>query len=469
MPGLASVKDLKTDKPIAVKSAPKPSLVQRYNPLSETNIARRKDRENGSGLMTAQTPISETDMQPFMAEYEKTVDKVVGMIDKSMQFISTEFGAGLHALTQQNVADSVERVASAVTNVQRTKELVEVMTRNLEAQKVFADEMSKIRLAARSKDITVLIDALLKFAKFFDTELWSSFNKITEDVFEKTGFAFGKFTRSYHLQWMQLLKNEFVQSIMSAVGQAAKSLQDYVPMRDLLEKKRQEIEATVGDNKALEAIWAEGSSLYQEYLAATKTINRLEMKLRESQANTFTGQTISETDLRDAVAQANKLDQKIKEVEIRYNAAAEATLAASRTAQNARLPLHALALHVQSVAAFMIYSGEFIQNTATHFAVYKLLNITRTAKMLSKQGLKAAAMPHVGKAVKELNEEQTYTIDMPRNGDDNLYVKHENTGMQHTIPVDGGVVYDASGKPVITAEEVRKDEKGYQHLRIDNV
>lgn len=466
MSSLASIKDLENRPPIA---QPKSSALARLNPLSAANIERRKSRENGSGLMTAQTPISDADMKPFMAQYQKTADQVIGTIDKNLQFISNEFGGGLYALTSKAVEENVERIAHAATNMQRTKELVEVMSRNLDAHKIFADEMSKIRLAAKSKDINVLIDALLKFAKFFDTSLWSTYNKITEKVYDKTGFAVGEFTRDFHLQWMQLLQIEFVQSIMRAVGEAAKSLQSYVAMRDALAEKRIEIENKIDENKALESIWAEGEALYREYQNAMQMIDRLEQKLRESQANTFTGGTISETELKEAVALANRLDQKIKEVEIRYNTAAEATLAASRTAQQARLPLHALALHVQSVAAFVIYSGEFVQNTATHFAVYKLLNITRDAKMLKHQGLKAAAMPHVGKAVKELNKEQTYTVDIPHSGSDTMDVHHVNTGMQHKIPVHGGVVYDATGRPVITSEEVGKDEKGYQHLKLDNI
>lgn len=467
MSSLASIKDLENKLPQAAQ--PKSSALARLNPLSTANIERRRSRENGSGLMTAQTPISDADMRPFMAQYQKTADQVIETINQNLQFISSEFGGGLYALTSKAVEESVERIAHTVTNMQRTRELVEAMSRNLDAHRIFASEMSKIRLAAKNKDINVLIDALLKFAKFFDANLWSTYNKITEIVYDKTGFAVGEFTRDFHLQWMQLLQIEFVQNIMRAVGEAAKSLQSYVAMRDILAEKRIEIEDKIDENKALESIWAEGEALYREYQDAMQMIDRLEQKLRESQANTFTGETISETELKEAVALANRLDQKIKEVEIRYNTAAETTLAASRTAQQARLPLHALALHVQSVAAFVIYSGEFVQNTATHFAVYKLLNITRDAKMLKHQGLKAAAMPHVGEAVKRLNKEQNYTIDIPRDGSDTLDVRHANTGMQHKIPVNGGVVYDAAGRPVITSTEVSEDEKSYQHLKLDNI
>jgi len=431
MSKLASIKDLENKLPQAAQ--PKSSALARLNPLSGANIERRKSRENGSGLTTVQTPISDADMKPFMAEYQKTADQVIATIDKNLQFISHEFGGGLYALTSKAVEENVERIAQSATNMQRTKELVEVLSRNLDAHEIFASEMSKIRLAAKSKDINVLIDALLKFAKFFDSSLWSTYNKITEKIYDRTGFAVGEFTRDFHLQWMQLLKVEFVQNIMQAVGEAAKSLQSYVAMRDVLAEKRIEIEDKIDESKALESIWAEGETLYREYQNAMQTIARLEQKLKESQANTFTGQTISETELKEAVALANWLDQKIKEVEIRYHAAAEATLAASRTAQQARLPLHAIALHVQSVAAFVIYSGEFVQNTATHFAVYKLLNITRDARMLKHQGLKAAAMPHVGEAVKKLNKEQNYTIDIPRDGSDELHVRHANTGMQHEL------------------------------------
>lgn len=402
MPKPARLKDRVRKSP---EKAPG-GLANKILPLSLARIEKRKARETGVGnIITPTTPVSESDMAPHMKRHLDAVDAISQQLDDRMTYLAREFqGAKLYALTEEAVARSLNRVAETITRTAATQQLVNVMMRNLEGHQVFANKLVQIRLAAASNDIGTLVDELLNFAKFFDTDLWSGLNVLTETVWEKTGFAVGNFTRDFHLHWMQLLNDPFISSVMGAVAEAAKSLAAYKETSAEFVTKRRGIEDTIASTQVLEQIRQEVIQLSQQHIQAIRECERLSEILRANQRDPASGVSITEAEIHAARALANKLDYLVQQATTRYYVAAGATATADENADAAKLPGHAIQLHVRAVADLFLESGMFVLHTAAFFAAKKLIRVTEEAKQLTSKGAKAANSHQVGDDLSRLSK-----------------------------------------------------------------
>lgn len=401
MSKLATVKELKRpERPRTVTD------LSRLNLFSEKNVARRKAREDGKDtIVSPQSPVTESDMAPYMAKHTETAEAVLGHIDENMSFLAEKFkGVKLYKLTEDAVKRSVDQVGETVFKAAVTKELVNTMMRNLQAHKIFADKLVKIRIASAQNDVATLVDELVEFSKFFDTELWSNLNVLTEKVWDTTGFAVGRFTRDFHLQWMRLLKDPFVQSVMSSVAEAARSLTSYREISAQFVKERKKIEATIGEAPVLEKLRNELMELYAEYQKALEECNRLMTILQHNQSDPLNSVSITEAEVQAARELANDLDYKVEQAITKYYVALGSVITADENAAAARLAGHAIQLHVRTVADLFFSCGMFVLNTAAFFAAKQLLLVADRTHKLSRQGKTASSLHGVKDDLRKLEQ-----------------------------------------------------------------
>lgn len=395
------------EKAVAVK---KGSALSKINVFSQKNIERRKAREtNTDNIISPQTPITVEDMAPHMEVHIKATDAVLAQMNESMALLAEKFsGTKLFALTEENARRSVDKVAEAAFKAEVTRQLVNTMMQNLEAHKIFGEKLMKVRMAAGQNDVATLVDELIEFAKFFDASLWSKMNVATETVWAKTGFAIGRFTRDFHLQWMRLLQDPFVQSVMSAVADAAKSLASYKENSESFVKQRKEIEAMIGENPVLEKLRNELMDLFAQYQAALAECQRLTQILENNRKADCPSKTlpISEAEVQAARALANELDYKVQQAMTKFQVATGATITADENAAAARLAGHAIELHVRTVAELFFSCGMFILNTAAFFAAKQLLSVANQARALFKQSEQVAGAHGVKSDIKQLEQKR---------------------------------------------------------------
>lgn len=419
---IASVKDL---KPRPQREVKKTSIAKRLPFLSAENIARRKGREIGIGrAISPQSPMEEKDMQPFMETHRRVAEATIHHLDNNLRFLENQFkGVELYRLTESAVQNSVHCVAEHAFKAAATKALVNTMMRNLDAHKVFADKLLKVRIATEKNDVATLVDELLEFSKFFDTGLWSKINVLSEKIWDKTGFAVGRFTSDFHLQWMRLLQDPFIQSVMGAVAEAAKSLASYKETNAEFIKKREEIERTIGENPVIEKLQKKLSSLYTEHekaLAKCKELTDILTRNRDCPKNAT---PITEAQVQKARETANELDYKIEQVITQYSAAISVTLAADENASTARLAGHAIQLHVRTVANLFFSCGTFVLNTAAFFAVKQLLVATGQVQQLGSKGKNIAEMHEVKESMGKLSKSSSGVQTAMSNLDKRVSVK----------------------------------------------
>lgn len=399
---VATIKDLK--RPVV--TAERKTGIGKLLILSKENIARRKDRENGtSDVVSPQSPLTEDDMKPHLPEYFKTADHTIRHIDDTFELLETKFnGVELYAITKEKRAQSVAQVVDLAFQASATQEIANVMLKNLDARKIFADKLVKVRTACVSGDVATLVDELIEFSKFFDTELWSKLNILTESVWDKTGFALGRFTTDFHLQWMRLLKDPFVESVMRAVAEAAKSLAGYRGRSEEFVRQRKEIEQKIGENPVLEKLRQELMALYAEYDAALAECERLTAVLKCNQDNPRNAVAITEAEVQAARELANELDYKVQQMITKYYSALEATITLDQNADSAKLPGHAIQLHVRVVGQLFCCCGRFILDTADFFAAKQLLVAANKAAQLNKTSVQLSNNGSVKKDMRKLDK-----------------------------------------------------------------
>mgnify|MGYP001570683365 CR=1 FL=1 len=366
--------------------------LEKINIFSSANIAKRKGREEKDvGIISPQSPVEESDMQPFMKVHTEAADAVMAHIDENLSFLAEKFkNIKLYKITEENIRKSVDQVAEHAFKAAATKELVNIMMRNLEAHKIFSEKLVKVRAAAGQNDVAVVVNELIEFAKFFETGLWSKLNVVTEKIWDKTGFAIGRFTSDFHLQWMRLLRDPFVQSVMASAAEAAKSLAAYKETSERFVKERKEIESKIGEEPVLEKLRQELMAIYDEYQQALAECNRLIAILNHNREDPLNSIPITEVEVQEARAKANDLDYRVEQAITKYHVAIGSVLTADENAALARLAGHAIQLHVRTTADLFFSCGMFVLNTAAFFAVKQLLVITDRANKIFKQSAKIA-------------------------------------------------------------------------------
>ena len=356
--------------------------------LSKENIASRKARENGSTLVVSgQSPLKPEDVKPFMPAHNKAADQAIDYITNGLNHISQKFnGVRLYALTETAVQESVAKIGGVVFQEQAARELVNTLMRNMDAHKTFSEKLTRVRMATLNQDVAVLVDELLDFAKFFNVDLWDRLNVVSETVWEKTGFALGKFTTDFHLKWKRLLQDPFVESVMGSVAEAAKSLASYRSVQAEFLKKRKAIEQEISKALALEKIRGELASLYEKQAKALAKCSELRTKLSEGKNSPKNAPKITEKDVESARTQANELDYAIEKAITRYSVAIESVLTADENADVAKLPGIAIQMHVRAVADLFFTCGMFVLNTAAFFTVKNLLVSANQAQGILQKG-----------------------------------------------------------------------------------
>lgn len=356
--------------------------------LSKENIASRKARENGSTLVVSgQSPLKPEDVKPFMPAHNKAADQAVDYVTNGLNHISQKFnGVRLYALTETAVQESVAKIGGVVFQEQAARELVNTLMRNMDAHKTFSEKLTRVRMATLNQDVAVLVDELLDFAKFFNADLWDRLNVVSETVWEKTGFALGKFTTDFHLKWKRLLQDPFVESVMGSVAEAAKSLASYRSVQAEFLQKRKAIEQEISKAPALEKIRSELASLYEKQAKALAKCSELRTKLSEGKNNPKNAAKITEKDVESARTQANELDYAIEKAITRYSVAVESVLTADENADVAKLPGIAIQMHVRAVADLFFTCGMFVLNTAAFFTVQNLLVAANQAQGILQKG-----------------------------------------------------------------------------------
>lgn len=400
--------------------------------LSDENIAKRKAREAGTSIVVSgQSPLTKTDVEPFMSAHEKAADQALDYVTNGLNHISQKFnGVRLYALTETAVQQSVGKIAGVVFQEQAARELVNTLMRNMDAHKIFSEKLTRVRMATLNQDVAVLVDELLDFAKFFDGGLWSKLNVVSETVWKKTGFAVGRpvrklksgkgfkagvkntfrgfqlqgFTRDFHLKWNRLLQDPFVEAVMGSVAEAAKSLASYKDIQAEFLQKRKAIEAEIGKAPALEKIRSELASLYEKQAKALSKCSELRTKLADGKSNPKSAVKITEKDVELARAQANDLDYAIEQAITRYSAAVESVLTADESADVAKLPGIAIQMHVRAVADLFFTCGMFVLNTAAFFTVQNLLASANQAQGILQKGKEVAKAHGVSNDIGKLSE-----------------------------------------------------------------
>lgn len=356
--------------------------------LSKENIASRKARENGSTLVVSgQSPLKTEDVKPFMPAHNKAADQAIDYVTNGLNHISQKFnGVRLYALTETAVQESVAKIGGVVFQEQAARELVNTLMRNMDAHKTFSEKLTRVRMATLNQDVAVLVDELLDFAKFFNADLWNRLNVVSETVWEKTGFALGKFTTDFHLKWKRLLQDPFVESVMGSVAEAAKSLASYRSVQAEFLQKRKAIEQEISKAPALEKIRSELASLYEKQAKALAKCSELRTKLSEGKNSPKNAAKITEKDVESARTQANELDYAIEKAITRYSVAVESVLTADENADVAKLPGIAIQMHVRAVADLFFTCGMFVLNTAAFFTVQNLLVAANQAQGILQKG-----------------------------------------------------------------------------------
>ena len=374
--------------------------------LSDENIAARKAREAGTIIVVSgQSPLTEKDVTPFMPSHEKAADQAIDYVTNGLNHISQKFnGVRLYALTETAVQKSVEKISGVVFQEQAARELVNTLMRNMDAHQIFSEKLTRVRMATLNQDVAVLVDELLEFAKFFDADLWGRLNVVSETVWNKTGFAIGKFTTDFHLKWKRLLKDPFVNSVMGSVAEAAKSLASYKSIQADFLQKRKAIEGEISKAPALEKIRSELASLYEKQAKALARCGELRAKLLESKNNPKSATKITEKDVASVRTQANDLDYAIEQAITRYSVAVESVLTADDNADAAKLAGIAIQMHVRAVADLFFTCGMFVLNTAAFFTVQNLLTSANQAQSILQKGRQVATAHGIKGDVSRLSE-----------------------------------------------------------------
>ncbi|MEK9766582.1 MAG: hypothetical protein VW274_08890 [Thalassolituus sp.] len=374
--------------------------------LSKANIASRKARENGSTLVVSgQSPLKTEDVKPFMPAHNKAADQAVDYVTNGLNHISQKFnGVRLYALTEAAVQQSVNKISGVVFQEQAARELVNTLMRNMDAHKTFSEKLTRVRMATLNNDVAVLVDELLDFAKFFNPELWDRLNVVSETVWDKTGFALGKFTTDFHLKWKRLLQDPFVESVMESVAEAAKSLASYRSVQAEFLQKRKAIEQEISKAPALEKIRSELASLYERQAKALAKCNELRTKLSEGKNDPKNAPKVTEKDVESARTQANELDYAIEQAITRYSVAVESVLTADENADVAKLPGIAIQMHVRAVADLFFTCGMFVLNTAAFFTVQNLLVSANQAQGILQKGKEVTKAHEVSGSINQLSE-----------------------------------------------------------------
>lgn len=398
------VADLKDRK--EVKTLERKTGFNKIAIFSQENIAKRKERENGSSLVVSgQSPLTEKDVQPFMPAHNKAADQAVDYVTNGLNHISKKFnGVRLYALTESAVQQSVAKIGGVVFQEQAARELVNTLMRNMDAHKTFSEKLTRVRMATLNQDVAVLVDELLDFAKFFNADLWDRLNVVSETVWEKTGFALGKFTTDFHLRWKRLLQDPFVESVMGSVAEAAKSLASYRSVQAEFLQKRKAIESEISKAPALEKIRSELAGLYEKQAKALAKCGELRTKLSEGKNNPKNAPKVTEKDVETARTQANELDYAIEQAITRYGVAVESVLTADENADVAKLPGIAIQMHVRAVADLFFTCGMFVLNTAAFFTVQNLLVSANQAQGILQQGKEVAKAHEVSGSINQLSE-----------------------------------------------------------------
>lgn len=428
-PKIASVKNLRRPQ----KTASKPSALKKLMFLSKDNIDRRQGRELVvSNTISPQSPMDEKGMQPFMETYRQVAETTVNHIDSNLSFLEKEFnGVELYRLTEANVKKSIKRVTENVFAVTTTRQLVNTMMKNMDARKVFADKLVRVRIATAANDVATLVEELMELAKFFHDDIWSTLNVVSEKIYDKTGFAVGApirkarsskkglkakikntlrgfelqgFTRTFHLQWMRLLKDPFVHSVMGAVAGAAKSLASYKEINAEFIKKRKGIEETIGSNPVLEQLRKKLSAAYDAREQTLLKCDALAKKLEQNKKCPRQAMPITEAEVQAARSLDSDLDYKIEQTITQYEVAIEATQEADKNAAAATLPGHAIQMHVRAIAKLFFSSGQFILDTADYFTAKQLLVAAGQANQLAARGDKIAGMSQVKDDINKLSQ-----------------------------------------------------------------
>lgn len=374
--------------------------------LSDKNIAKRKAREAGTSIVVSgQSPLTKTDVEPFMPAHEKAADQAIDYVTNGLNHISQKFnGVRLYALTETAVQKSVEKISGVVFQEQAARELVNTLMHNMDAHQIFSEKLTRVRMATLNQDVAVLVDELLEFAKFFDADLWGRLNVVSETVWNKTGFAIGKFTTDFHLKWKRLLKDPFVNSVMGSVAEAAKSLASYKSIQADFLQKRKAIEGEISKAPALEKIRSELASLYEKQAKALARCGELRAKLLESKNNPKSATKITEKDVASVRTQANDLDYAIEQAITRYSVAVESVLTADDNADAAKLAGIAIQMHVRAVADLFFTCGMFVLKTAAFFTVQNLLTSANQAQSILQKGRQVATAHGVKNDVNRLSE-----------------------------------------------------------------
>lgn len=398
---VASLKDKKQVKTLERKTG-----FNKIAIFSKENIAARKARENGSALVVSgQSPLTESDVKPFMPAHAKAADQAIDYVTNGLNHISHKFnGVRLYALTEDAVQKSVAKIGGVVFQEQAARELVNTLMRNMDAHKIFSEKLTKVRMATLNQDVAVLVDELLDFAKFFNIDLWNRLNVVSETVWEKTGFALGKFTTDFHLKWKKLLQDPFVESVMGSVAEAAKSLASYKTIQAEFLQKRKAIESEISKAPALEKIRSELASLYEKQAKALLKCDELRTKLADSKNNPKIAVKITEKDVESARTQANELDYAIEQAITRYSVAVESVLTADENADVAKLPGIAIQMHVRAVADLFFTCGMFVLNTAAFFTVQNLLVSANQAQGILQKGKEVTKAHGVGDSIDQLSK-----------------------------------------------------------------
>lgn len=398
---VASLEDRKQ-----VKTAERKTGFNKVAILSKENIAARKARENGSALVVSgQSPLTEKDVKPFMPAHNKAADQAVDYVTNGLNHISQKFnGVRLYALTETAVQKSVGKIADVVFQEQAARELVNTLMRNMDAHKIFSEKLTRVRMATLNQDVAVLVDELLDFAKFFDRDLWDRLNVVSETVWEKTGFALGKFTTDFHLKWKRLLQDPFVDSVMGSVAEAAKSLASYRSVQAEFLQKRKAIEQEISKAPVLEKIRSELAGLYEKQSKALAKCDELRTKLSNGKNDPKNAPKITEKDVESARTQANDLDYAIEKTITRYSVAVESVLTADENADVAKLPGIAIQMHVRSVADLFFTCGMFVLNTAAFFTVQNLLVSANQAQGILQKGREVAKAHGVSGEINRLSK-----------------------------------------------------------------
>jgi hypothetical protein len=374
--------------------------------FSQENIAARKARENGSALVVSgQSPLTEKDVKPFMPAHTKAADQAVDYMTSGLNHISQKFnGVRLYALTETAVQQSVAKIGGVVFQEQAARELVNTLMRNMDAHRIFSEKLTRVRVATLNNDVAVLVDELLDFAKFFNPELWDRLNVVSETIWDKTGFALGKFTTDFHLKWKRLLRDPFVESVMGSVAEAAKSLASYRSVQAEFLQKRKAIESEIGKAPALENIRSELAGLYEKQARALAKCGELRAKLSEGKNSPKNAPKITEKDVETARTQANELDYAIEKATTRYSVAVESVLTADENADVAKLPGIAIQMHVRAVADLFFTCSMFVLNAAALFTVQNLLVSADQAQGILQKGKEVAKAYGVSNDIGKLSE-----------------------------------------------------------------